>query len=64
MPLINSYTLDRAADAAAPLLECPNCGLPAEITDRFTLAGAPSPIEHVKLVCAAGHWYTLPVELP
>ncbi len=47
---------------ADPLLECPACGLPAEITDRFTLAGAPAPVEHVKVVCVMRHWFTLPVE--
>jgi len=36
---------------AESLLECPACGLPAEIADRFTLGGAPDPVEHVKLVC-------------
>lgn len=46
---------------ADPLLNCPTCGLPAEITDRFTLDGAPTPVEHVKLVCVRGHWYTPPL---
>ncbi|MGP0036287.1 MAG: hypothetical protein ACLP4R_17195 [Solirubrobacteraceae bacterium] len=59
---MNTYTLDGAAEQAAPLLECPSCGLPAAITDRFTLGGAPSPVEHVKLVCVAGHWCTPPVD--
>ena len=45
-----------------PLLNCPTCGLPAEITDRFTLDGVPTPVEHVKLVCIVGHWYTPPVD--
>jgi len=45
-----------------PLLNCPTCGLPAEITDRFTLDGAPTPVEHVKLVCVKGHWCTPPVD--
>ncbi len=49
---------------ADPLLECPTCGLPAEITDRFTLDGVPTPVEHVKLVCVKRHWYTLPVDHP
>ena len=44
------------------LYDCPSCGLPAEITDRFTLNGAPAPVEHVKLVCVQRHWYTLPVD--
>lgn len=43
-----------------PLLECPDCGLPAEITDHFTLDGAPCPVEHVKIVCVMRHWFTLP----
>jgi hypothetical protein len=41
-----------------PLLNCPTCGLPAEITDRFILDGAPGPVEHLKIVCVKGHWYT------
>jgi hypothetical protein len=45
-----------------PLLNCPACGLPAEITDRFVLGGVPTPVEHVKLVCIKGHWYTPPVD--
>jgi hypothetical protein len=47
-----------------PLLECPTCGLPAEIIDRFTLGGAPELVEHVKLLCVNRHWYTLPVDDP
>jgi hypothetical protein len=45
------------------LLNCPMCGLPAEITDRFTLGGAPGPVEHVKLMCVRRHWYTLPADV-
>ncbi len=47
---------------AEPLLECPACGLPAEIADRFTLNGAPAPVEHVKLVCMMRHWFTIPAD--
>ena len=46
------------------LLDCPTCGGPAEITDRFVLDGAPGPVEHVKIVCVRRHWYTLPVDHP
>jgi hypothetical protein len=42
------------------LLDCPECGLPAEITERFTLGGAPGPVEHIKIVCVTGHWFTPP----
>jgi len=59
---MNTYTFERAAEQEAPLLDCPSCGLPAAITDRFTLGGAPGPVEHVKLVCVAGHWCTPPAD--
>lgn len=45
-----------------PLVECPACGLPAEVSDRFTLGGAPGPVEHVKLVCVMRHWFTIPAD--
>lgn len=48
---------------AEPLVECPACGLPAEITNRFTLGGAPGPVEHVKVVCVMRHWFTLPADM-
>lgn len=41
-------------------VRCPECGLPAQITDRFTLSGSPGPVEHVKIVCSGGHWFTPP----
>lgn len=44
------------------LLDCPTCGLPAEITGRFVLYSTDGPLEHVKRVCAAGHWYTPPID--
>lgn len=49
--------------APGAIVDCPTCGLPAEITDRFTLAGAPGPVEHVKVVCVRRHWYTLPTDM-
>jgi hypothetical protein len=39
-------------------VRCPECDLPAEIADRFTLAGTDGAQEHVKVVCVAGHWFT------
>jgi hypothetical protein len=44
------------------LLDCPVCGLPAEIVARFTCDGSPGPVEHVKIACLGGHWFTLPVD--
>jgi hypothetical protein len=53
---------NRTEQPAGALVDCPTCGLPAEITDHFTLGGAPGPIEHVKIVCVRRHWYTLPAD--
>jgi hypothetical protein len=44
------------------ILDCPLCGLPAEIVARFTFDGSPGPVEHVKVLCVGGHWFTLPVD--
>ena len=53
---------DRTEPAPGVLVDCPTCQLPAEIIDRFTLGGAPGPVEHVKVVCVRRHWYTLPID--
>jgi hypothetical protein len=37
---------------------CPQCAQPAEIIDRFSLGSTDGPLEHVKLRCERGHWFT------
>ena len=44
--------------AAALDLDCPTCGAPMEVIDRFTLPGVPADVEHVKVRCILGHWFT------
>jgi hypothetical protein len=39
---------------------CPQCDLPAEVIDRFSLASTDGPIAHVKTACMAGHVFTPP----
>lgn len=39
-------------------VRCPQCDLPAEITERFSLASTDGPVNFVKIGCIAGHWYT------
>jgi hypothetical protein len=41
------------------LIPCPDCGLPAEVIERFTLASTAGPVEHVGLSCIAGHAFRL-----
>jgi hypothetical protein len=42
---------------------CPDCGLPAEVTDRFSLGSTSGPVDHVALRCVAGHLFRMPVDL-
>jgi hypothetical protein len=37
---------------------CPQCAQPAQIIDRFSLGSTDGPLEHVKLSCRNGHWFT------
>jgi hypothetical protein len=45
------------------LLDCPDCGLPAEPTDRFTLKGGAGPVAYLRLACVAGHVHTVPAAM-
>lgn len=41
---------------------CPECLLPAEITDRFRLPSTDGPVEHVRVSCVAHHHFCLPLD--
>ena len=41
---------------------CPECGAPAEVTDRFVLESTDGPIEHLRLQCAGPHWFLMSTE--
>jgi hypothetical protein len=45
------------------LVPCPACGVPAEVTDRFSLAGTGGPVDHLELRCVTGHHFRMPVDL-
>jgi hypothetical protein len=42
------------------LTTCPECGAPAEIVERFVLPSTHGPVEHIKLRCVTGPWFTFP----
>jgi hypothetical protein len=42
---------------------CPECGAPAEVTDRTVLESTDGPMEHVKLQCVRRHWFLMPTAL-
>jgi hypothetical protein len=39
-------------------IPCPQCGAPAQITERFRLPSTAGPVEHVKTGCVNNHWLT------
>lgn len=41
------------------LISCPECGVPAEVTDRFVLPSTDGPVVHLVVGCAAGHHFRM-----
>jgi hypothetical protein len=41
------------------LVSCPDCGVPAEITQSFRLPSTDGPVDHIVLHCAAGHHFRM-----
>jgi|RhiMethySRZTD1v2_1073278.scaffolds.fasta_scaffold199546_2 hypothetical protein len=39
-------------------IACPQCGAPAQITQRFWLASTADPVEHLVTGCINHHWLT------
>jgi hypothetical protein len=44
------------------VISCPQCGVPAEVTDRFSLPSTDGPLPHVALSCAGGHHFRMAVD--
>jgi hypothetical protein len=45
------------------VIACPECEVPAEITDRFSLSSTDGPVDCVALSCLGGHHFRMPSEL-
>jgi hypothetical protein len=43
-------------------IACPQCGAPAQITERFWLGSTAGPVEHLKTGCVNNHWLNPPAE--
>jgi hypothetical protein len=41
------------------VIACPECHVPAEITEQFSLTSTDGPVEHVVVHCAAGHHFRM-----
>jgi hypothetical protein len=55
--------MDRTNASAGPALDtttCPECGAPAEVTERAVLESTDGPVEHARVVCLVRHWFLLP----
>ena len=44
------------------VISCPDCSVPAEVTERFSLPSTEGPVGHVALSCAAGHHFRMAVD--
>jgi hypothetical protein len=44
------------------VISCPDCGVPAEVTERFSLPSTDGPVRHLALSCAAGHHFRMAVD--
>jgi len=44
------------------IVACPQCRVPAEITERFSLPSTDGPVPHVAVGCAAGHHFRMPAD--
>jgi hypothetical protein len=51
--------LSEGGRPALSLAPCPECGLAAEISDRFSLPSTEGPVDHVVLNCVAGHYFRM-----
>jgi hypothetical protein len=43
-------------------IPCPQCGVPARISERFRLHSTDGPVEHLRTGCVNNHWLTLSAE--
>jgi hypothetical protein len=43
-------------------MDCPTCGLPAEVEHRYTVTSTDGPLESAKIRCPRGHWFSGPLE--
>jgi hypothetical protein len=53
---------DSLAAALERLVSCPECGLPAEILSRFSLASTEGAVAHIALGCVGGHFFRMAVD--
>ena len=58
----DAHVADSLAAALERLVSCPECGLPAEILTRFSLASAEGAVAPITLGCVGGHFFRMAVD--
>ena len=58
----NRRAVPREGRTLLTVIPCPHCGVPAEVTERFSLPSTDGPVGHVALSCAAGHHFRMAVD--
>jgi hypothetical protein len=64
-PVLYRYqqtAVSREGRTLLTVIPCPHCGVPAEVTERFSLPSTDGPVGHVALSCAAGHHFRMAVD--
>ncbi len=44
------------------LVSCPECEMPAEVTDLFSLYSTEGPADHIALTCVSGHYFRMALD--
>jgi hypothetical protein len=52
----------KSEDPTLRIVGCPECGLPAEILEQFSLISTDGNVEHVALGCVDGHYFRMPAD--
>jgi hypothetical protein len=45
------------------VISCPDCGVPAEITERFSLPSTHGAVDHIVVQCARRHHFRMPADM-
>jgi hypothetical protein len=45
------------------IISCPDCGVPAEITECFSLPSTHGAVDHIVVHCARGHHFRMPADM-
>jgi len=66
-PMVSTKSPDTGPGRGGPgvsvrLVPCPECELPAEITERFWLDSTDGPVLHVCVTCVDGHYFRMPAD--